>query len=83
VLSSEFNSKPITQNSKFKTQNLGAFGASSALDAPAIAGMPWGNSPLLGAALPAFALSPIVATQKMKATIMQKKNVHKAMIPDA
>jgi hypothetical protein len=45
--------------------------------------MPWGNSPLLGDALTTFALSPIVATQKMNATIMQKKNVHKAMIPDA
>jgi hypothetical protein len=61
---------------------LGAFGPSSALDAPAIAGMPCGNSPLLGA-LGAFALSLIVATQKMKATSMQKKNVHKAMIAAA
>ena len=69
-----------THNSQF--QNLRPFGPSSALDAPAIAGMPCGNSPLLGA-LGAFALSLIVATQKMKATSMQKKNVHKAMIAAA
>jgi hypothetical protein len=72
-------------HSKFRliVQNFGALGLSSALDAPAIAGMPWGNSPLLGDVVAALALSPIVATQKMNATIMQKKNVHKAMIPDA
>jgi hypothetical protein len=44
--------------------------------------MPCGNSALLGAP-GAFALSLIVATQKMKATSMQKKNVHKAMIAAA
>jgi hypothetical protein len=59
-----------------------AFGLSSALDAPAIAGMPCGNSAFFGS-VAAFALSPIVATQKMKATNMQKKKVHKDMIPDA
>jgi hypothetical protein len=62
--------------------NQCAFGLSSALDAPAIAGMPCGNSAFFGSVV-AFALSPIVATQKMKATNMQKKKVHKDMIPDA
>ena len=71
-----------TQNSELTLQNLRAFGSSSALDAPAIAGMPCGNSALLDT-LGAFALSLIVATQKMKATIMQKKNVLKAMIAEA
>jgi hypothetical protein len=72
-----------THRSSLTIKNQCAFGLSSALDAPAIAGMPWGNSPLLGAVVPAFALSPIVATQKMNATIIQKKKVHKDMIPDA
>jgi len=60
-------------------------GASVAEDAlaPAIAGRPCGSSALLAETLGAFALSPMVATQKMKATIIQNKNVHKAMIPDA
>jgi hypothetical protein len=71
-----------THNSELAIQNLRAFGSSSALDAPANAGMPCGNSPFVDA-LGAFALSPIVATQKMKATSMQKKNVHKAMIAAA
>ena len=70
------------QNPKLTIQSFRSFGSSSAFDAPAIAGRPCGNPALLDTA-GAFALSPMVATQKMKATIMQNKNVHKAMMVDA